>query len=160
MWIGLTKYLLTWTTVLDHSGQPPLIDLWESSREGKEYLQYLIIFIWKTWPMQIFFSFVFQTASFPAKVSRCTAELLVCLEGCNFSEANPLSRYICSLQMILNPAKSRGDHTWRSGTPAAPRRHDFVEWDHITTLLHTRRNNVLKLILSDLLKLTQSLSSQ
>lgn len=59
MWTGFTKYLLNmykWIeNKLDHSGQPPLIDLWESCREGKEYLQYLIIFIRKTWPMQIFF---------------------------------------------------------------------------------------------------------
>lgn len=66
------------------------------------------------------------------------------------------------LSAAANPAKSRGDiprgnHTWRSGKPAA-HRHSFNETKWATSL-RTRRKAVLMLFLSAILKLAQSLST-
>lgn len=66
------------------------------------------------------------------------------------------------LSAAANPAKSRGDiprgnHTWRSGKPAA-HRHSFNETKWATPL-RTRRKAVLMLFLTDILKLVQSLST-
>lgn len=61
--------------------------------------------------MQHFFSLYSKQLHFLLKYPGALLSCWSVLKAAISNEAIPLSRYICTLQMILNPAKSRGDHT-------------------------------------------------